>query len=48
MKKELRDVENDDFVYISQYEHQLESTTTRLDRSRNNAMRNDDDFVSLS
>ena len=48
LKKELRDVENDDFVHISQYEQQSESTTTRRDRSRNDATKNDDDFVSLT
>ena len=48
LKKELRDVENDDFVHISQYEQQFKSTTIRRDRSRNDATKNDDDFVSLT
>ena len=47
LNEELREVENDDFVYISQYEQQAESITTRRDRSRNDAVRNNDDFVSL-
>ena len=48
LKKELRDVENDHFVHISQYEQQSESTTTRRDRPRNYATKNDDDFVFLT
>ena len=48
LKKELRDVTKDNFVYISQYKQQSELATTRRDRSRNNATRIDDNFVSLT
>ena len=49
LKKKLQDLDDDDFVTLSQYEQQSTSITTRRDRSRNNITRvDDDDFVTLS
>ena len=48
LKKKLQDLDDDDFVTLSQYEQQSLSITTRRDRSRNNITRVDDDeFVTL-
>ena len=48
LKKKLQDLDDDDFVTLSQYEQQSTSITTRRDRSRNNTTRVDDDeFVTL-
>ena len=49
LKEKLQDLDDDDFVTLSQYEQQSTSITTRRDRSRNNTTRVDDDeFVTLS
>ena len=49
LKKELRNIDDDDFVKLSHYEYQSTSTTTRRARSFNHITHvENNDFVSLS